>query len=137
MIVSLAALSRRRARLRATALPTLRLAVKPIRKATSRPTESTGPADGLPSVECLRACRISPGATNFRPLAATARNSWRRFNLASCAKGGSNGLSAEALAALGATRRDDFSATHSRHAGAEAMPALADEHTGLVGALHD
>ena len=45
-------------------------------------------------------------------------------------------LGREALAALGAAAGQNVAATDSRHAGAEAVAALADEFRRLVGALH-
>lgn len=46
-------------------------------------------------------------------------------------------LGREALAALGAAAGQNVTATHGRHAGAEAVAALADEFRGLISALHD
>ena len=66
---SAAALSLRRTLLRATALPTLRLTVKPTR-ACLMSVSSSGRG---------RDCTISPDATHLRRVAATFRNSGRRF----------------------------------------------------------
>ena len=46
------------------------------------------------------------------------------------------GSSRKALAAAGTSRRDDLATAHRRHAGTEAVAALADEFRGLVGSLH-
>jgi len=46
-------------------------------------------------------------------------------------------LSRQALAALGATPRNDVTAADGRHAGAEAVPTLAHELARLIGPLHD
>jgi hypothetical protein len=50
---------------------------------------------------------------------------------------GSGPLSAEALAALGATRAQDISAAHGGRAGAESMAPLADDLAGLICAFHN
>jgi hypothetical protein len=67
---------RRRARLRATALPTLRLAVKP------RPISAPCPAVARSPTWSTKA-----GVTQRRPLAATARNSRRLLRRATEASG--------------------------------------------------
>src|SRR5581483_4325904 len=43
----------------------------------------------------------------------------------------------QALAALGAAAGQHLAAAHRGHAGAETVPALADQLRGLIGALHD
>src|SRR5579884_35095 len=130
--------SRRLARLRTTALPTLRLAVNPTR--TRSPWSD--------SFGCGAACRISPGVTALPRAAATRRKSARVFSLArprvtiaaprppqpAAARPPPSGR--EALAALGAPRRQHPTAADRRHSGAKAMAALADELAGLVSALH-
>ena len=45
-------------------------------------------------------------------------------------------LRREALAAMGAASSDDLAATLGRHAGTEAMPALANELARLIRPLH-
>jgi len=75
MTCSTTARRRRRARLRATALPTLRLTVKPTRTACSARRA------GLPA-PWRRTWRIKPGATHLRRVPATWRNSERRFRRA-------------------------------------------------------
>ena len=45
-------------------------------------------------------------------------------------------LGRKALTALGAAAGDHSAATHSRHAGAEAVAACADEFARLIGAFH-
>lgn len=125
MTRSAAARRRRRALLRATALPTLRLTVKP--------TRNTGSfAEEQPSTS--RACKTTPGAAHFRPALATRRNSERRFRRAipgdtACSGG-------QALAALGAAPGQNSAAANGRHAGTESVPALANELAWLKGAFH-
>src|SRR5262249_48610243 len=121
------------ARLRATALPTLRLAVKPTRSS----------APGAPSPAAGLVWRMSPGATNRRRPAATARKSTRRLSRPtrlprrSRSAGLAAASGAQPLATLGAPGGQDLAASHGGHARAEAMAALPDEHTGLISALHD
>src|SRR5579859_1310514 len=67
-----AARKRLLARLRATALPTFLLQVNPTRIEGAAELSSCGTAGA--------ACRIKPGAAHLRRVAATRRNSARRFN---------------------------------------------------------
>src|SRR5260370_5661826 len=119
--------SRRRTRLRATALPTLRLTVKPTRT-----------AGRLSSAGAGAAWSTKPGMAQRRP--AWTRRKSRRFgrrprraavNLTRPSK-----LSREPLAARPATAGDDLAATHRCHPGAEAVPALAHQLARLIGAFH-
>ncbi len=125
MIRSAAARRRRRARLRATALPTLRLTVKPTRIAGSFP-------EIPPSAS--RACRTKPGAAHFRRDLATRRNSERRFRRATPGDTACSG--GEALAALGAPPGQNPAAANGRHTSTESVPALADKLAWLKGAFH-
>src|SRR5690348_11434223 len=112
-------------------MPTLRLAVKPIRTLSASPAGSTHSGR-------RRICRMRPGVTDFRRLPATRRNSARRFSRAISAtaprrpppSGG------EPLAAPTPTTGQHFAAPDRLHAGAEAMAALADEFARLISALH-
>src|SRR5258707_4814173 len=118
---------RRRTRLRATALPTLRLTVNPTRIAGRPRSAGMGAA-----------CSTKPGMAQRRP--AWTRRKSRRFgrrprraavNLTRPSK-----LSREPLAARPATAGDDLAATHRCHPGAEAVPALAHQLARLIGAFH-
>jgi hypothetical protein len=140
-----AARSRRFARLRATALPTLRLAVNPTRSA---PSQSPG---------CGAACRIRPGRTARTWPAATRRKSPRVFSLGrrvvisvpaavpgrrenprfAVPPGRSmRRLGRQALAAFRAARGQHPTPAGSGHSRTEAMPTLANKLAGLVSALH-
>jgi len=135
MTASAAAFRRRRARLRATALPTLRLTVKPTRRfSLSVIAGSVVEAGELAGAcaSCGRACRIRPGAAHLRPWLATMRNSRRRLRRSRTPIA----LGGETLAALLAAIGKHRAATDGRHARAEAVPTLADEDAGLVSALH-
>src|SRR5216683_5072083 len=89
MIAATTARKRRRARLRATAMPTLRLAVKPTR--TQSPISSpavrerrAASAEGATETGSRRKTwRMRPGATHLRPAPATLRNSARRLRCGS------------------------------------------------------
>ena len=89
MISATTARKRRRARLRATAMPTLRLAVKPTR--TQSPISSpavrgrrAASAEGATETGSRRKTwRMRPGATHLRPTPATLRNSARRLRCGS------------------------------------------------------
>src|SRR5487761_1051797 len=127
MTRSAAARRRRRARLRATAMPTFLLAVNPTRG-------TTAPAQGA-------ACRIRPGATCLRRLAATARNSARRFRrtilVIGCASTAATlGSGRKTLATLGATARQNAAPADRRRARAKAVATLADKFARLISALH-
>src|SRR6185437_12176206 len=132
MTAATAALSRRRARFRSTAIPTFRLAVKPTRMKSALFPAASAAAMGRPI------WRMRPGVTDLRPLSATLRNSARRFNRAMSlmAPRGAPCSGAEALASLGPAARQHPAPTHRGHAGAKAMTALADEFARLIGALH-
>src|SRR5690606_24211837 len=136
MTSATAARSRRRARLRATAFPTFRLAVKP----TRRPTRSPGPVLSRSAFGWFRssfafaAWRIRPGAAHLRRAAATRRKSGRRFSRPTAAMGR---LDAEALATFGTPPGQDPLAADGCHARPKAMTTLADEHAVLKRALHD
>ena len=119
---------RRRTRFRATAFPTLRLAVNP-----TRMVEASAPASS--PVWRRRTCRTNPGAAHFRRAAATLRNWDRRFRRAT--GGGTTGSGGQALASLGAPIGQDSAAAHGRHAGAETVPPLADELAWLKGPFHN
>ena len=124
-----ASFSRRRMRLRSTALPCFVVTVKPARGSPPSPRSATSSRKNRPR-------RFSPRRT--------ARNSARLVSRpglgSSCrsvtgpAPGARSG--AEARAAAGAAGGDDLAATLGGHACAEAMTALADELGGLIGALH-
>src|SRR5579883_853724 len=124
-----AALRRRRARLRATALPIFLVAVKP--------TLTDGEASGGKA----RACTTSPGMAHRRLPAATARNSLRFLRrptvrecpVAAAIEATSGG---KALAALRATACEHLAAIFGRHAGPEAMTAFPHQLARLVSALH-
>ena len=117
---------RRRARLRSTAMPTLRLAVKPTRAAVAS------------AAACRSACRMRPGVTDFRRLSATRRNSARRFSRAMPAMAPRRPFMSggEPLAPLAAAPRQNAAPPDRGHAGAEAVASLADDFARLIGALH-
>src|SRR5258708_1686907 len=108
-------------------MPTLRLAVKPMRGAGGKFDSSGRRA----------ACRIRPGATHFRRLAATARNSGRRLRRATAAMEASrfNPLGRKPLAAFGAPVRQYAATTDRRHTRAKAVTAFADNSARLIGTL--
>src|SRR5260370_29464512 len=117
--------SRRRTRLRATALPTLRLTVKPTRIAGRL---SSGGAGASWSTK--------PGMAQRRP--AWTRRKSRRFGRRPGRAGVKLGqLGRQALAARAAAIGDDLAATDCRHAGPEAVPPLADQLARLIRAFHD
>jgi hypothetical protein len=130
-----AARNRRRARLRCTALPTLRLAVSPSRK------RSPGPV--------LNTCITTPGRATLRPRAAARKKSARFGRESGSARGicrpAINDVGADhqhqvsggkALAALGTTIRQNLAAADSLHPRAKTMTALANEFGWLISALH-
>src|SRR5580704_9602153 len=123
---------RRRTRLRSTALPTLRLTVKPTR--TARRSIPAGPK----SAGTGAAWSTNPGMAQRRP-AWTRRKSRRlgRRPGRAGAKEKAEKLGRQALAARSATAGDDLAATHRCHAGPEAVPPLADQLAGLIRAFHD
>jgi hypothetical protein len=123
-----ASLRRRLARLRMTALPTLRVAVKP-----SRTVET-------PSWRSSRWTTTAPRASET-PFAA-ARN-WGREVMRSILKGslmrpnpGAGRSGRQALAALGATPRNNLLTVLGGHPRTEAVSALAHESRRLIGPLH-
>src|SRR4051812_43127388 len=120
--------SRRRTRLRTTALPTFLVTVNPTRAGPSSP----------------RACTSSrkSGPRRFSP-ARAARNSERLRSVRSAGPTGLPGagksarsLGGEPLAAAVAAGRDHAAAALGGHAGPESMAALADKLGRLIGALH-
>jgi hypothetical protein len=132
-----AALRRRRARFRATALPTFLLAVNPIRGCG--PKASGGAA---------AACRTRPGATAFRRPRATLRNSGRLvrrpsgavavlcMGVPSCDALDAACSGAELGPSTGAARSEDPATSHGCHAGSEAVPALTHQDARLIGPFH-
>src|SRR5258708_33363980 len=124
--------SRRRTRLRATALPTLRLTVKPPR--TAGRLSSAGPS----SAGTGAAWSTKPGMAQRRP--AWTRRKSRRFGrrprraVANLARPPES--SRKPLAARPATAGDDLAATHRCHPRPEAVPALAHQLARLIGAFH-
>lgn len=123
-----AARSRRRARFRATALPTFLLTVKPSRRlcCTCSSPSSASEAHG-------RICKTRPGVVNRRLAPATRRNSARRFRRPTAA-GMRSGR--QALATLGAAVGHDAAAADGRHAGPEAVAPFAHEFARLIGPFH-
>src|ERR1700688_1842349 len=111
--------SRRRTRLRSTALPTCRDTVKPMR---------TGPSSAR-----RRAC-TTKAPTDARKAAAAARKSVRRVNRSMVA--GEMRSRTEPLAALGPPGRQHPAAAFGRHPGAKAVTALAHQFARLVGPFH-
>src|SRR2546423_437349 len=111
--------SRRRTRLRSTALPTFLDAVNPTR---------TGP----PTLRSS-ACNTNAAVTTLTPPAA-ARKSVRRRNRSMKTRWTRSG--AEPLAALRAARGKDPTAALGRHARAETVTALAHQLARLIGPLH-
>ncbi len=87
------------------------------------------------SLSLLKACKTKPGAAQRRPRPAARRNSARRVSRASVDI--PRLLGAEPLAPLGATASQNPLTAGGRLAAAEPMAPLADQHTGLIGALHD
>src|SRR3954471_16223000 len=119
--------SRRRTRLRATALPTLRLTVKPTR------TIGWGRSAGAGA-----AWRTKPGMAQRRP--GWTRRKYRRFGRRPGRAGATDftsGLGRQALAARAAAVGDDLAAADGCHPRPEAMPTLANQLARLVGAFHD
>ena len=127
MIWPAASRSRRRTLLRTTALPTLRLTVKPTRKTSVSPPERS-------SMVRVRAWSIRPGVTHLRRVRATRRKSARRFKRKTA--GYTADSSGQAFTSPGAPPSQDPAAGHGRHAGAEAVAALADKPAWLKGTLH-
>src|SRR5262249_30446266 len=121
---------RRRTRLRTTALPTLRLTVKPTRMAgCSTPSGARSAGTGA-------AWSTNPGMAQRRP--AWARRKTRPFRRRPGRAAAKRGrLGRQALAARAAAIGDDLAATHRRHAGPEAVPPLADQLARLISAFHD
>ncbi len=111
--------SRRRTRLRSTAVPTLRDTVNPIRA-------------GPPSSR-LRPCSTKAAVATLAPLAA-ARKSARCFSRTIMR--GFRGSGAKPLAAAIAPGGDHLAAARGRHAGAKSVTALAHNFAGLIGPLH-
>ena len=119
---------RRFARLRCTALPTLRLTVNPTRKKPSARA-------GFPSAGWLLTCRIKPGAAHFLRVDATRRKSGRRFKRKSWCDI-DPALSGQALAAFGATGCDDATTAYGCHTATKAMAAFANDVARLVCTFH-
>src|SRR5580700_10706838 len=116
--------SRRRTRLRSTALPTCRDTVKPMR---------TGPSSAR-----RRACTTKV-PTDARCPAAAARKSARRVNRSMAADDMAKREKrsrTEPLAALGSPGRQHPAAAFGRHPGAKAVTALAHQFARLVGPFH-
>lgn len=115
--------SRRRVRLRTTALPTFFVTVKPSRTGASSSRNM--------------ACKTRPGDGAFRPLDATLKNSARRVRCGERAPCAATCLGRKLLPALGAAVGDHLAATHRLHAGTETVAALADEFRRLIRTLHE
>src|SRR3954464_14236785 len=120
--------SRRRTRLRATALPTFLVTVNPTRAGPSSPRSRTSSRKNGPR-------RFSP--------ARAARNSDRLRSIRSAGPTGLPGagksarsLGGEPLSAAGGPRRDHAAAAFGGQAGPESVAALADKLGRLIGALH-
>src|SRR5580704_6176116 len=117
--------SRRRTRLRSTALPTCRDTVKPMR---------TGPSSAR-----RRACTTKAPTDARKPLAA-ARKSVRCLNrsmvVAEDMAADEMRSRTEPLAALRAPGRQHPAAALGRHAGAKAVTAFAHQFARLVGPFH-
>src|SRR3954452_7253199 len=116
-----ASLSRRRTRLRTTALPTLRETVNPSRAGASSSR--------------LRACSTKPGVEARNPEEA-ARKSARCRNRSMETRGRWPPSGAQPLTPLRPAGGNHLAASLSRHAGAEAVAALANELARLIGPLH-
>src|SRR5262245_1405138 len=115
-------------RLRITAEPSLRVTVKPTR--------------GGPSSLRRRAWTPTPSRDHERARAAS-RKSWRRLILSILVTSGwtvatrpCRSLGRQTCPALGAATRQDPAPPFGRHAGAEAVPPLANDLRGLKSALH-
>jgi|HigsolmetaGSP11D_1036233.scaffolds.fasta_scaffold07351_2 hypothetical protein len=129
--VRMASRTRRRIRFLSTELPTFLVTVMPKR--------------GKPWSPRSRTSSRNRGPRRFVP-ARTARNSLRflsrpgvfgpAFSAKSPYPWSLGELGRQALAATRATGGENLAATVGRHAGTEAMTALADEFGGLIGALH-
>src|SRR5580692_9506478 len=116
--------SRRRTRLRSTALPTCRDTVNPMR---------TGPASAR-----RRACTTKAPTDARKPVAA-ARKSVRRLNrsmVAADMTADEMRSRTEPLAALRPPGRQHPAAALGRHPGAKAVAALAHQFARLVGPFH-
>src|SRR5690349_21704518 len=107
--------SRRRTRLRTTALPTFLLTVKPTRAAGAWWSAGT-----------WAAWSTKPGMAQRRPAwtRRKSRRSGRRPGRTGATGLGPAGLSRQALAAGAATVGDDLAAAHRGHARPEAVPTL-------------
>jgi len=119
----MASLSRRRMRLRTTALPVFLVTVRPKRGGPPSPRSRVSNRKSRPR-------RFSPERT--------ARNSARLRSLRGgrFVTGTTPGSGRQLLAAVCTTGGDDAAAALGGHAGAEAVAALANKLRGLVGALH-
>lgn len=130
-----AARRRRLARLRATALPIFRDAVKPTRMAGNSAIEPSGCCSGRAAI-----CRTNARLTALRPRAHRRKS--RRFSRrASRSTPGASWLvrrasSAQALATLGAAGANYPPTTHRGHAGAKAVAPFAHEPARLVRSFH-
>ncbi len=125
-----ASFSRRRVRLRTTALPTFLVTVNPTRAARHR--RAAAPA--APG-HARRLAALRGHTQKFRPaLQAFRRQRTALPRGAICRAPGRSGR--QALAALGAAVGEHLAAADRRHPGAEAMPPLADQLRRLIGALH-
>ena len=120
---------RRLARLRITALPILRLTVKPTRDPVSRWSELL-----------MAACNRNAGAPIRTPFAAMRKKSDRSGRrpqaLPMARLPGERGLGRQALTALGATGGQDLAAANGCHAGPEAMAAFTHQLARLIRAFH-
>jgi hypothetical protein len=113
--------SRRRIRLRSVAVPFFLVTVKPTR---------TGPSSLR-----VRPCTTKAALLARAPL-ATARKSARCLNRSMVKIPGKPGSGAQAFAAPGAARGEDFPAAGGGETGTEAVTALAHQFAGLISPLH-
>jgi hypothetical protein len=114
-------LSRRRTRLRSTAVPTFFETVKPTR--------------GGPALARSRACSRNAVVATLRPLAA-ARKSARCLNRSMGTRRGRQASGAQSLATARAAGRDHLAAARGCHAGAETVPTFAHQFARLISPLH-
>lgn len=83
-------------------------------------------------------CMIKLRATHFLPLCAADKNSerWRSAQKDGWDAASLKALCREALASLRAAAGENLAAPFGRHAGTEAMAALAYQFAGLICAFH-
>src|SRR6201996_7867740 len=122
---------RRLARLRATALPILRLAVKPTRKL---PALRAGSGVAANSRVKAPTTRRMPRAAARKSARFCRRHSVNWDGREGAAVTGSSGR--KLLAAMGAAAGQDLAAAGGGHARTKAMAALAHDFARLIGALH-